>query len=155
MTARAPRQPYSWRHDPAVPRFDDARPLIVFDGVCVFCSTSMRFIATHGRDERLQFTPAQSTLGDALMHHLHLPTGAFETMLLIEDGHVLEKRAGIIAIGRQLRWPWRAGVALWRLLPGGIGDRVYDAMASVRYRLFGRYERCIVPDARWRARVIS
>lgn len=151
---RTRRSAYSWRQDPAVPAFDDSRPLVVFDGVCVFCASSMRFIATHDTG-RLQFTTAQSALGEALMRHFDLPTGDFETMLLLDEGRVFIKRLGVVAIGSHLRRPWRYALMIWRLLPGRLGDRAYDFLARHRYRLFGRHDHCIVPDARWRARVIS
>ena len=31
--------PYSYRNDPQVPRFPDDKGLIVFDGVCVLCTS--------------------------------------------------------------------------------------------------------------------
>ena len=39
-----PREAYSYRSDPTVPAFPDDRPIIIFDGKCVFCSVFARFI---------------------------------------------------------------------------------------------------------------
>ena len=38
------RAPYEYRADPAVPRFADDRPVIVFDGKCVLCCSTAQFI---------------------------------------------------------------------------------------------------------------
>jgi hypothetical protein len=35
-------QRFSWRADPVVAPFDDAAPLVVFDGDCVLCSGAAR-----------------------------------------------------------------------------------------------------------------
>ncbi len=145
---------YSWRTDTAVPRFDDTRPLLVFDGVCGFCSRSMRFIAAHDRAQNLQFTAAQSALGQALFQHFRLSVADFETVLVLVDGKALGKRNAIAAIAQRLNWPWRVAAA-YRTLPVTLADPLYDALARRRYHLFGRTEACFTPDATWRSRVIE
>ena len=42
MTAADVR--YSYRADPAVPRFDDSEALIIFDGHCVLCSSGVQWM---------------------------------------------------------------------------------------------------------------
>ena len=150
----AARGAYSWRDDAAIPRFDETRPLIVFDGVCVLCSRSMRFIAQHEATGRLQFTSAQSALGQSLFAHYGLDAEAFETVLLIEDGRAFGKRDALVGIARHLRWPWRAA-QLYGLVPPFVADRGYDLIANRRYRLFGKAEACLRPDPSWAARVID
>jgi predicted DCC family thiol-disulfide oxidoreductase YuxK len=160
ITARlAQSTPYSWRRDPDVPRFDDTRPLIVFDGVCVFCSRSMQFVATHERassatHKSVQFTAAQSILGQALFRHFGLETMAFETVLVLSAGKALGKRDAVAEIARQLRWPWSM---LRGVTSGvhGVDEWAYDQIAKRRYRMFGKYDQCFVPDATWRGRVIE
>jgi predicted DCC family thiol-disulfide oxidoreductase YuxK len=127
--------------------------LIVFDGVCVFCSRSMRFIARHDQAEALRFTAAQSGLGQALFRHFRLDAENFETILVLVDGQALGKRDALAAIARHLTWPWRVGVA-FRFVPKPVADRLYDAFARRRYKLFGRYDQCFAPDSSWRSRVI-
>ena len=35
---------YSYRRDPNVPPFDDSKPLVIFDGMCVLCSNGIRWM---------------------------------------------------------------------------------------------------------------
>ena len=58
--------PYSYRSDPAVPAFADDKPVIIFDGQCVFCSGWARFVLAVDRKARYRLLPAQSALGEAL-----------------------------------------------------------------------------------------
>jgi predicted DCC family thiol-disulfide oxidoreductase YuxK len=145
---------YSWRSDTAVPGFDDSRPLIVFDGVCVFCSHSMHFIARNGRNDALTFTAAQSALGQALYRHFRLDLTEFETVLILDGGRAYGHRDAMLAIGRHLKQPWRSAMMMWHLLPGRLGNAAYEMIATRRYRIFGRTQACFIPDASWRARVI-
>jgi predicted DCC family thiol-disulfide oxidoreductase YuxK len=144
---------YSWRSDPAVPRFDDAAPLIVYDGVCVFCSRSMAFVARHDRGA-FRFTAAQSQLGATLFRHFGLDPVDFETILVLDAGRPYGKRDALRVIARRLRLPFRAlGIVTW--LPRRLADRAYDALASRRYAMFGQTEQCFTPAPEWRARVID
>src|SRR5438045_794223 len=78
--------PYSFAGDPAVQPFDNSRGLIIYDGVCVLCSRTMRAIAEHDRTGHYQFASAQSPLGQALYKHYGLDPKIFETVLLIDQG---------------------------------------------------------------------
>jgi predicted DCC family thiol-disulfide oxidoreductase YuxK len=46
-------------------------------------------------------------------------------------------------------------VRVLRALPQGLRDGVYNLIARNRYRIFGRSEACMVPDAAFRARVME
>jgi predicted DCC family thiol-disulfide oxidoreductase YuxK len=145
---------YSYRADSAVPQFDDGRALIVYDGVCVLCSGAMRAIARRDRDGVFQFASAQSPLGRALFVHYGLDPVAFETVLLIRDGHAFGKLDMTLEVARVLGGPWRL-FGLFRPLPRRLQDVAYDLVAKNRYRLFGRTATCLRPDASWRGRVID
>ena len=158
ITLRLARhQAYSYRQDPKVPAFPDDHPVIVYDGVCVLCSRSMRIIARGDRAGRYRYISAQSPLGQALFAHYGLDVGQFETVLLIEAGRAHGKLDAITRISGNLNGVYRTlGVLrVMRVLPGRLQDWCYDAVAKNRYSLFGRTDACIMPDASWRARVIE
>ena len=43
------REPYSYGGDPAVPKFRDDRPIIIFDGCCALCSGYVPKAGDEGR----------------------------------------------------------------------------------------------------------
>jgi predicted DCC family thiol-disulfide oxidoreductase YuxK len=49
---------------------------------------------------------------------------------------------------------WRWTRALFAV-PKQLRDAVYSLVARNRYRIFGKYDECFVPDAEMRARVIE
>ena len=129
-------------------------PLMIFDGTCVFCSAGARFVHRLDRRRNVRFAHAQSPLGLSLYRHFGWETENFRTNILIMDGTVHSKWATIGAMGRAMGGGWRA-FSIFELIPDFIGDRLYDLVASNRYRLFGRTETCIIPDEAMRARMID
>ena len=137
-----------------MPAFPDDKPIIVFDGVCVLCSGFVRFVVARDPDAKFRFVSAQSPLGQALFRHYDLDTDDFETNLLIADGRAFGKLDALTGILQRLGGVWRIAT-ITSLLPRTLRDRLYDRIARNRYRIFGRTDSCIVPDASWRSRVLE
>jgi predicted DCC family thiol-disulfide oxidoreductase YuxK len=138
-------EPYSWRNDPAVPRFADENPLIVFDGECVLCSANARFVLRRDRRRRFRLTTAQGPLGAALYRHFGLRADEDGTILVLDRGRVLTDSDAAIAIPAGLGWPWRLAGA-FRAVPRRLRDPLYRWVARNRFRWFGRRETCWLPD---------
>lgn len=125
------------------------RPLFVFDGHCVLCSSGAAFIMKHDRKHAVQFASAQSELGSAIYETLGMPID--ESYLLIDATGVHTKSEGYFRLARILGGWWRiAGIG--RLVPQPIRDWIYDHVARNRYRWFGRTEQCrlLTPEQRHR-----
>ena len=153
-TRLARRSSYSYRSDASVPAFPDDNPVIVYDGVCVLCSGAMRAIARRDRRQRFRFVSGQSALGTALFRHYGLDPANFETVLLIADGRAYGKLDMTRRVAAEIGGPWRL-FEVFAIMPGAMQDWCYDIIARNRYRLFGRSDVCIAPDASWRARIIE
>ncbi len=128
--------------------------LMLFDGVCRFCSTSVRLVSRFDRAGAVRFTPIQSAYGRMLAKAHGLDPDDPTTFVFFERGEALFRSDGAIAILRRLRAPWRWFAAV-RLLPKGWRDAGYDWLAANRYQLFGRYETCIVPTPELAARFVT
>lgn len=140
----AMRDPYGYRQDPAVPRFADDRPIIVFDGCCALCSGWARFVLRHDRAGRFRLLPAQSPTGRALYVHYGLDPKDYETNILLANGTAWLKFESVIRAAAGLGFPWSLAVVL-RILPLGWRERLYALLARNRFRLFGRRQTCMLP----------
>ncbi|WP_259994218.1 thiol-disulfide oxidoreductase DCC family protein [Leisingera sp. M523] len=127
------------------------KDLIVFDGECVLCSGFFRFMLRHDRAGRFSFATAQSPLGQQLYRQHGLPTDNFETNLVIVDGRTYQRLDAFAAAMRALPGPWPA-LSVCRFLPGRLKDALYFSIARNRYRLFGRFDTCLIPGPEVRAR---
>lgn len=132
---------------------DPPDALWLFDGVCNFCSGSVRAILKLDRRGVIRFTPLQSPYGRQLAVEYGLDPDAPSTFVFFDHGRPLERSAAILALLARLPAPWRwariAGV-----LPRGWRDGAYDWLAANRYRLLGRAEACMVPTPEVRARFL-
>jgi predicted DCC family thiol-disulfide oxidoreductase YuxK len=136
---------YGWREDPSVPAFADDRPILIFDGHCVLCSSFARFILRHDRERRFRLLAAQTPLGTALYRHLGLDPTDYETNILLEDGRAWLKSEGSIRVFERLGFPWSL-MAIGRVLPRPARDGLYAIVARNRLRWFGRRATCYRPD---------
>jgi predicted DCC family thiol-disulfide oxidoreductase YuxK len=136
---------YSYRTDPSVPAFADDRPIVTFDGACVFCSRSARLIMWADRKRRFRLLAAQTPLGAALYRHFRLDPFAYETMILLENGVPLFRSEAALRIASLLGFPWSMA-SLARVVPRTWRDRIYDIVARNRIRWFGARTTCFCPD---------
>ena len=128
------------------------RPLFVFDGVCVLCSTGASFLMRHDRKGRVQFASAQSRLGSAIYRKLSKPID--ESYLLIDADGWHAKSDGYFQLARILDGWWRLAL-IFRVIPRPLRDWLYDRVAANRYRWFGRTEYCSLLTDEQRSRLVE
>jgi predicted DCC family thiol-disulfide oxidoreductase YuxK len=136
--------PFSYRQDSSVPSFADDKPIIIFDGVCAFCSAWVQFALKHDKSGEFRFIPAQSDLGHALYVHYGLDPTDYQTNILIENGIGYFKSDGSIRMIKRLGFPFSL-VRAARILPPPVLDWGYELIAQNRFRLFGRRDSCFMP----------
>lgn len=108
-----------------------ATALVLYDGDCVLCRRSKRFIEQRDRSGRFRFITLQSESGHALLQSHGLPTDRFDSVVLIEGRTVSLRSTAILRICRQLSGAWPllyAGIAL----PCRLRDRLYDGVTRRR-----------------------
>ena len=144
--------PYSYRADPAVPKFDDSQPLLIFDGLCVLCSSGVAWMLARDPAGPSRFAVIQSPLPRALYAHYHLDTERFDTFMVLSNGVAHVKWQGVLAAARCLPAPWRWLGQLGRIVPSLIGDPLYDILQRNRLAWFGSRDACYAPNVAARAR---
>ena len=132
----------------------DEHPVILFDGVCVLCSGSVRFVIARDPARHFRFASMQSPAGQAMLRELGLPLDTWESAVLIESGVAYRKSAAMLRIARHLGGWWPA-LAVFQAVPRFIRDWCYDRVARNRYRIFGRLDACMVPTPALKALFIE
>lgn len=120
--------------------------VVLFDGVCKLCNGWAKFLIRHDVEQRFRLASVQSNEGQALLEWGGLPIDHFDSMALIDNGQMLLRSDAVLRIVGQLSGPWRYFEWL-RLVPRPVRDWCYDRIALNRYRLFGRYDHCLLPNA--------
>ena len=108
---------------------------------------------------RFRFAALQSPLAREILTRHGRDPRDLDTLYLVlargrPDERLLRKSDAALWILRALGGPWRAAGVL-RLVPRAVRDLGYDLVARTRYRLFGRYGACPLPDPRHRARFLD
>jgi predicted DCC family thiol-disulfide oxidoreductase YuxK len=130
------------------------QPLMLFDGMCNFCSGSAQFVLARSRGTRLKFCAMQTPRGEAALRRLGLPLTDYATVVLVEDGVARVKSEAVLGLAAHMDAPWPLLARLLRRVPAGIRDWVYDRVAANRFRIAGRRSTCIVPGAETRKRFL-
>ena len=143
--------PYAYRADPAVPSFDDGKPLFVFDGVCVLCSGGASWLMRFDRARKVNLTPAQAPLGQSLYAHFGMALD--DSYLLITDGTAYTASAGYLQLCKILGGPWHL-LRVTALIPESWRDWLYAQIARNRYRWFGKTDYCTLLSDDQRRRLI-
>ena len=118
----------------------------MFDGECNLCHGLVRYLIRADRQRRILLATVQSVEGQAILQAFGLPTDRFDSVVYVEQGRYWLRSAALFRALRQLGWPYRV-LALARYLPPRLADKVYDAVAGNRYRLFGRNDGTGLPGA--------
>jgi predicted DCC family thiol-disulfide oxidoreductase YuxK len=127
--------------------------VILYDGVCVFCSRWIRFIAARDKDRRFRFTAIQSGYGTRLALAFGIDPKDPDTNAVVHGGIARFKSdAALTVLSRLPGWGWVRALCA---VPKPLRDAVYNLVARNRYRIFGKYQECFVPDAGYRDRVME
>ena len=133
--------------------------LVLFDGVCGLCSSLLQFLITHDRRAVFAFASLQSATGRAMVEGFGGDPAELTSFYVLTDFRTRHRRMfarsqAALFVAGQLGWPWKAAV-IARLLPTALLDRAYDAIARNRYRVFGRFDRCLAPRPEFRGRFVE
>ena len=127
---------------------------MVFDGLCGFCSDSVRLVLKIDARAIVTFTPIQSPYGRLLCQRYGLNPEDPSTFLFIDQGRAHAESDAILALMNRMERPW-AWLAYLAVVPRAWRDAAYRLIARNRYRLRGRLTACMVPDPQTRARFIE
>src|SRR5579883_2440886 len=99
--------------------------LVLFDGVCQFCNSSVNFIIDNDPRKHFRFAALQSPLGKAMLRRFGLADQHIDSVLLIEKERCYPKTTAALRIARQLRSPWPV-LSLFIMVPTMLRDLAYD-----------------------------
>ena len=136
---------------PSIPR---DKPLLLFDGVCNLCNGSVLWVIRRDPAGRFRFASLQSEVGRQLLAEAGLPPSALSTVVLYADGRFYTRSDAALGVLARLGSPW-SWLAVFRLVPRALRNRLYDWIAGNRYRWFGKKESCMIPTPELRNRFLD
>jgi len=129
-------------------------PIILFDGVCNLCNTSVQFILKRDRRSRFRFASLQGPAGQALLQRSGLPADHLDSFVLVENNNVYTRSSAALRVISRLGGGYTLFYVFW-IIPRPIRDGVYDWVARHRYRWFGKEDSCWLPRPEWKERFLD
>ena len=125
--------------------FPKDKKIILFDGVCNLCESSVLFVIKHDTKDIFRFVALQSDLGLAIVKHIGLDTKNIDSVILYEPGIAYNyKSAAALEIAKNLGGFFHFGT-VFKLIPNGLRNLLYDYIAKNRYLWYGKKESCLLP----------
>ena len=139
---------------PAIPR---DKPIIVFDGMCVLCTATARFVLRNDTKGVFRLAAMQDEVGAQIMRDARLDPLDPQSFVILDaeenGGRMRTSSDAVLHMWSLLGWPWRVG-AIFKVVPRFVRDPVYLLIARNRYKWFGKREECWVPTREQAARIL-
>ncbi len=128
--------------------------LVLYDGVCKFCNSSIHLILENEKNDTLKFSPLQSELSKELSVIYGFETTQLNSIIFIKNKKTYYKSEAIFLISAYLKFPWNL-FQIFKVFPSFISDFFYNIISKSRYSIFGKSDACIVPDSSIRSRFLD
>ena len=123
------------------------KKIVLFDGVCNLCNSSVQFIIKHDKKDSFRFVSLQSELGLEILNHIGVDVTKKDSIILYEPGKAYYIKAqAAFKIAQELSGIYRL-LGLFSSFPQFITNTFYDYIAKNRYKWYGKKESCMLPTA--------
>lgn len=130
------------------------KKIILFDGVCNLCDSSIQFIIKHDKKDIFRFVALQSEIGLEIIKHIGIDTSKIDSILLYEPGKAYYYKAqAALKIAKELEGIYTA-ISWFSILPNFLTNTVYDYIARNRYKWYGKKEACMIPTPELKAKFL-
>ena len=122
------------------------KKIILFDGVCNLCNTSVLFVIKHDQKDIFRFVALQSDLGKEIIKHIGIINQNIDSVILYEPGVAYYyKSDAALQIAKNLGGFFHFGT-VFRFLPARFRNFLYDYIAKNRYQWYGKQDYCLLPS---------
>ena len=132
----------------------DNHPVILFDGICNFCNSTVNFVIKRDKKAVLRFATLQSHIADVLLINEDSGRKDLSSFIFIENNTAYTRSTAALRVCRYMNglWPLIYGFII---IPRFIRDGIYNWVAGNRYKWFGKKEICMVPTQDVQSRFLN
>lgn len=131
------------------------KKIILFDGVCNLCESSVQFVIKHDVKDQFRFVSLQSELGQKILAHIGINSKHIDSVILYEPGIAYYyKSTAALQIAKHLGGFFHFGT-VFRMIPTSLRNSLYDYIAKNRYAWYGKKETCLMPTAELKSKFLQ
>lgn len=124
---------------------EENKTVLFFDGVCNLCNGLVRFIIRQDKTGLIKFSPLQSAYANKILESKNINPEELNTLIYLSNNKVYFRSSAVLQILKNLGGIWKIFYFL-KIIPGFIRDLIYNMIAGLRYKVWGRKDKCMVPD---------
>ena len=137
----------------------NAPTIVLYDGVCGLCNGLVQFLLKRDHHNRLQYASLQSDAAAQLLRRHGTDAVDLDTVYVVVDygersERLLSRSDAIIHVLQRLGGIWSL-IAAGKILPKPVRDSFYKFVATNRYRVFGKYDVCLMPEERFKNKFLD
>lgn len=118
--------------------------IVLFDGVCNLCNSSVQFIIKHDKNDFFRFAALQSETGQKMLKEAGLPLDFLGTFVYFEGDKHSTRSTAALRLSKHLNGLWPMFYILI-IIPAPIRNLFYNLVANNRYTFFGKQDVCMIP----------
>ncbi len=131
------------------------KKLILFDGVCNLCNSSVQYVIKHDKKNIFMFAALQSEVGKELIEHFNIDTKKTDSILLYTpEDSLATKSTAALKIAKHSGFP-QSLITVFFIVPPFIRNWVYDYIAKNRYKWYGKKDACMIPTPELKSKFLS
>ncbi|MFZ1459235.1 MAG: thiol-disulfide oxidoreductase DCC family protein [Ignavibacteria bacterium] len=119
--------------------------IILFDGVCNLCNSSVNFIIDRDKKNIFKFAALQSEAGQKFLDKSGMDQNDFDSVILVDDNKFYSKSSAALKIVKEFPFLWKA-LYIFIIIPAPLRNFFYDLVAKNRYSWFGKKDSCRMPS---------
>jgi predicted DCC family thiol-disulfide oxidoreductase YuxK len=120
--------------------------LVLFDGVCNFCNSTILKIIKYDKKNNLMFSSQQSEYGKTVLKKFRIDENDLNTIYFVKNNTIIyTKSTALIEIIKMLNGKPKL-LLIFTIIPTRIRDYFYSVFSKNRYKLFGVKDSCIIPS---------
>lgn len=137
----------------------NSKPIIFYDGVCGLCNRLVQFVLKHDKRDYFRFAALQSELASTTLRRHNRDSQDLDTVYVVVEysqptERLLARSGAILFLLKHLGGIWKLA-AIGKVLPRPVRDGIYKLVARNRYRVFGKFESCMLPEPKHRGKFLD
>ena len=125
--------------------------VIIYDGICVLCNKYIKWVLDKDKENLFLLSNLQSKFTEEKFPELR----KIDSVAVIKkNGEIVQKSKAVNHILKSINRLILLRIIL-NILPLSISNLFYDIVAKSRYKVFGKYDSCQLPEPEYKSRFIA
>jgi len=128
--------------------------IVLFDGVCNMCVFSVKFIIKRDKKDLFRFASIQSNVGQKIIEENEIDVKKMDSIILIYNNKIKYRSSAVLTVLWYLNTIWTFLIIFYPV-PIFLRDFLYKFIARRRYFLFGKRNKCLIPNEKYASKFLD